>query len=217
MFKTGDKVSVSRLQGTSEPFETRVEVLEKGGTLLLHPPSTRSSVGRISDGDRYAMLFTTEAARYSFDAIALGYVRVDGMEMLRFQLANKGRKIQQRNSFRFVCQIPILLRVVSDSGEQGAAIEATVRDLSGSGIKMACNTDIPNRALLRLDLQLNDDYLLVFGEVRMKKHTPELKVTYQYGVEFTALPEADVDTIVRYVTAEQRKLLKRSSRSIYDK
>ena len=81
---------------------------------------------------------------------------------------------------------------------------------------MMTTINIKHGSLLRIDLFLDDDYVMVFGQVLMAKHTPEnIKYPYQYGIKFEVLPESDEERIVRYVYNEQRKLLKRPQKTLY--
>jgi len=143
-------------------------------------------------------------------------VRVDKFPMLRFFMITDGEKVQRRNSFRFTCSLQITFNIVYDDGEQSAKTEGLVRDLSSGGIKMVTLLNVPENALLRIDLFLDDDYVMAFGQVRMKRFSPDNpKYPYTYGISFEALPESEEERIVRYVYNEQRKLLKKPQRALY--
>jgi c-di-GMP-binding flagellar brake protein YcgR len=165
----------------------------------------------------YGLCFISDGAQVNFDGRFMAHEKIDGFDILRFFLINDGEKVQRRTAFRFTCSIPVTFNVVADNGEQSPRTEGIVRDLSSGGIKMNTTIPIASGSLLRVDLFLDDDYVMAFGLVLMVKHTPEnKKLPYQYGIRFEVLPESDEERIVRYVYNEQRKLLKRPQKTLYN-
>ncbi|MCL2605027.1 MAG: flagellar brake protein [Defluviitaleaceae bacterium] len=215
--KTGDQVQiVYKGSATQGPYLTRVEVVESDKTILIHAPLDKGKRIRLVERNVYGLRFISGEAQVNFDAKFMEHERVEGFEMLRFFLVSDGEKVQRRNAFRFICSIPVTFNVVADSGEQSTRTEGVVRDLSSGGIKMITTISIPQGSLLRIDLFLDDDYVMAFGHVLMTKHTPEnVKYPYQYGIRFEVLPESDEERIVRYVYNEQRKLLKRPQKTLF--
>jgi len=190
--------------------------VESDKTILIHAPLDKGQRIRLVERNVYGLRFISGEAQVNFDAKFMQREKIEGFEMLRFFLITDGEKVQRRNSFRFVCSIPITFNLVEDNGEQSKRTEGLVRDLSSGGIKMITTMNIPSGSLLRIDLFLDDDYVMVFGHVLMAKHVPEnVKYPYQYGIKFEVLPESDEERIVRYVYNEQRKLLKRPQKTLF--
>jgi c-di-GMP-binding flagellar brake protein YcgR len=190
--------------------------MQNDKTLLVLTPLDKGRRINFNTTVVYKLSFMSGEAQIVFDSRFIEHVRIEGFEMLRFQITNDGEKIQRRNAFRFTCSLPVTFNVVLDNGEQSPLTEGLVKDLSSGGIKMNTTVNIPKNALLRIDLTLDDDYVMAFGQVLMIKHTPDnAKYPYQYGIRFEVMPESDEERIVRYVYNEQRKLLKRPQRSLY--
>jgi c-di-GMP-binding flagellar brake protein YcgR len=217
--KTGTQVQISytgKVGITQGPFMTRVEVVESDKTILIHAPLDKGRRIKFVERNVYKLCFISDGSQIVFSGKFMEGVKVDGFEMLRFFMVNEGEKVQRRNAFRFTCSLPVTFNVVSDNGEQGPKTQGVVRDLSSGGIKMVTNINIHHGSLLRIDLFLDDDYVMAFGQVLMAKHTPEnIKYPYQYGIRFEVMPESDEERIVRFVYNEQRKLLKRPQRGLY--
>jgi c-di-GMP-binding flagellar brake protein YcgR len=215
--KTGDQVQIIyKGSATQGPYMTRVEMVESDKTILIHTPTDKGRRIQLVERNVYGLCFISDGAQVHFDGKFMENQKIDGFHMLRFFLINEGEKVQRRNSFRFICSLPVTFNIIADNGEQSTRAEGTVRDLSSGGIKMTTGVNIKTGSLLRIDLFLDDDYVMAFGHVLMAKHVPEnLKHPHQYGIRFEAMPESDEERIVRFVYNEQRKLLKRPQRSLY--
>jgi c-di-GMP-binding flagellar brake protein YcgR len=195
---------------------TRVEVVESDKTILVHAPTDKGKRIKFVERNVYGLRFFSDGAQVNFDAKFMNEEKIDGFLILRFFMMGDGEKVQRRNAFRFTCSIPITFNIVADNGEQSPRAEAVVRDLSSGGIKMNTTVNIKQGSLLRIDLFLDDDYVMAFGQVLMVKHVPEnIKYPYQYGIKFEVMPESDEERIVRYVYNEQRKLIKRPRKGLY--
>jgi c-di-GMP-binding flagellar brake protein YcgR len=217
--KPGTQAQISYIgaaAATTGPFITRVEVVESERTILLHEPFDKGRRIKFVERNTYKLCFICDGAQVNFEAKFMELVKIDGFHLLRFFMVTDGEKVQRRNSFRFTCSLLITFNIVYDNGDQGTKTEGLVRDLSSGGIKMLTKLNVPENALLRIDLFLDDDYVMAFGQVRMKRHVPEnVKYPYTYGISFEAMPESEEERIVRYVYNEQRKLLKKPQRALY--
>lgn len=216
--KTGTQVQLSRKGADPQikPYMTRVEVVEDNNTILIHAPLEKGARVKLVERNLYKLCFISEGAQINFEGKLMEAVKIDGFHMLRFSIDAPGEKIQRRNAFRFACTLPFTFNVIADDGRQSPRIEGVIRDLSSGGIKIVTKANIPDNVLLRIDLNLDEEYIMAFGQIRMKKHVPDnIKYPYTYGISFELLPEADEERIVRYVYNEQRKLLKRPQKSLY--
>lgn len=205
--------TAGKMQG---PYNTRVEMVDEDNTLLLHAPMEKGRRIRFTDQNVYRLYFILANSQINFETRLVGETRVEHFDMLRFEIVGDGEKIQRRRTFRFACTMPIQFNIVYDNGEQSEIKKGVVRDLSGGGIKMTSKESIPENALLRFDMHLDGEYIMAFGLIKLKRHTPEnSRYPYTYGISFEGMPEKDEEYIVRYVYNEQRKLLRKPQSGLY--
>ena len=113
----------------------------------------------------------------------------------------------QRSHFRLVCFIPASIKSVikTSSGQiiPGEPHNITICNISGGGVRILTDhfLEIGDRVLVTF--KLNDDILILTGEVRVKFSDPGSVYRYQYGVMFTGLSVKDQDIIYKYLFQEQ--------------
>jgi c-di-GMP-binding flagellar brake protein YcgR len=140
-------------------------------------------------------------------------LKVDNFKVIRFLLTDKGERTQRSDFFRFNCAIQTKFTVISrkDGEDTSAAMmDGLIRDLGGGGMKMYSKHEVWENALIRMMLQLNDDFVMIFGEVLHKKHDSNGTLPFQYGVKFTAVAKNDQEKIIQFLYNEQRKSLQRA-------
>jgi c-di-GMP-binding flagellar brake protein YcgR len=210
--KTGTRVEITpkRRLPNEKPHLSMVETVVNDKKVMIHAPAFRGEPIRLPKNENYVLRFLTENAVFRFDALLQEYVNVDGFEVILFQISGEGDKIQRRGLFRFTCAIPVTFTVVSENGDQSETQEGMIRDLSGGGMKMLSRLNMQEKSLIRVMLQLEDDYIMAFGEVLAKSDVPDSIYEFQYGVKFAVMPEADQEKIIRFLYNEQRKLRMRT-------
>jgi len=211
--KPGESVQITLKSGavSQGPYTTKVEVIENAQSVLLQPPVMASRADRLDTTSAYGLSFISDGSMINYNARLAGYTRLDGIEVLRFTLQGEGQKVQRRGSFRFTCSLPMEMHIISEDGEVGPPLQAIIRDLSGGGMRVTSNETLPMNSLLRLLLPVTEkEPLIAFGEVRMARPSNDSKQAFQYGIEFSVMPQADQERIIRFVYSEQRKTLKRT-------
>jgi c-di-GMP-binding flagellar brake protein YcgR len=88
--------------------------------------------------------------------------------------------------------------------------DGIIRDLGGGGMKMMSAQNVAEKSLIRVMLQLNNEYIMVFGEVLHRVRGSDAILPYQYGVKFAGMSKADQEKIIQFLYAEQRKALQRA-------
>jgi c-di-GMP-binding flagellar brake protein YcgR len=216
--KTGMQVLVTRNQASpnnQDPYVTRVETVENDYNVLIHEPYAKGSRVQFERSGTYRLCFVSGGSQIIFNACFLENTRVERFNMARFKVVTPGEKVQRRGAYRFPCVIPVTFNIVEESGEQSELIKGEIRDLSAGGIKIVAKTFVPENALLRIDLQLNETCIMTFGVVRMSRQEPKaLAYPYTYGIAFEAMLEKDEELIIRYIYNEQRKVVRRAMRRI---
>ena len=117
------------------------------------------------------------------------------------------KKTDQRNHFRLVCHIPASLKVISKtvSGKivPGESQNSVIYNISGGGVRILANFILNVNERVLITFKLNDDILILTGEVRVKHNDPIAEYQYQYGIMFTGLSVKEQDIVYKYLFQEQ--------------
>ena len=150
---------------------------------------------------------------YRFRSKVDGLETVDGLKMVRFTLTDNGERTQRRDFFRFNCAIITQFMVINkeDGEDQNPEmLEGLIRDLGGGGMKMYSKHEINDKSFIRAMLKLDDEYIMIFGEVLHKSKNRDGDLPFQYGVRFTAMSKQDQERVIQHLYIEQRKLLQKA-------
>ena len=211
--KSGLRVQIQQPgDGPNDGYMCKVEVaLPEAKEILVHAPVSRGRLVDLPKGVRYSLRLLTDNAIFKYNAAMLGYTDVDGFDVVKFHIIDGGEKVQRREAFRFNCALPVTYSIIFSSGEQSDWEEGLVRDLSAGGVKMYSQKKLQLQDLLNISLQLGEDLVVAFGDVRTKRELgKDSKFAYQYGVRFAMMPESDKERIIRYMYKEQREQLKKA-------
>lgn len=211
--KSGARVQIQKPgDGHTGGYMCKVEVLlSERKEILIHAPVENGRLVRLRPGEKFILRLLTENANYNYNATLLAYTDVDGFDVLKFRVDDGGEKVQRRSAFRFSCAIKSSFSIIYSSGQQSERDDGLVIDLSAGGAKMYSDKKLSIGYLLNIDLQLGDDLVVAFGDVRTAMDLPrESKYAYQYGIRFTMMPEADQEMIIRYMYKMQREELKKA-------
>jgi c-di-GMP-binding flagellar brake protein YcgR len=211
--KTGARVQIQRPgDGPSGGFMCKIEIqLPAKREILVHAPVEKNRPVDMPIGGSFFLRLLTDNAIYRFKATMIAYGDVDGFDVVRFRIEDDGEKIQRRSAFRFNCGIKINFSVIYSSGQQAETEEALITDLSAGGAKIFTDKILQVGYLLNISLQIGDDLVVAFGDVRTKTDLPPgQKHKYQYGIRFAMMPESDQEKIIRYMYKLQRDELKKA-------
>jgi len=211
--KPGARLQIQRPNdGPNEGFMCKVEVvLPDVKEVMVHAPISQGRIVKLPQGGVFNLRLLTDNAAYKYGAVLAAYTDIDGFDVIKFKLTTGGDKVQRRSAFRFNCSLNVEYSVVSQSGQQSDREVGLVRDLSAGGTKIYTEKSLRVGDLLNIGLQLGDELVVAFGDVRTKTDLPrESKYPYQYGIRFTMMPESDQEKIIRYMYKEQREALKKA-------
>jgi c-di-GMP-binding flagellar brake protein YcgR len=211
--KTGDRIEISYITDTGHEtiLLSKVEVVLDDDNVVIHAPVWKSKIVKLPKERGYSMVFVTETAMYRYDGRVLSYQLVDGFSVMTMHLTGDGEKVQRRNFFRFSCLIPVSFAIINEQGEQleQGLQNGVIIDISGGGIRFVSQYNMPLKSLVRATMQLGGEYIMIFGQVLQRKHTPNTLNPYQYSLKFAAISNAEQERIIQYIYAEQRKSLLR--------
>ncbi|MCL2355681.1 MAG: PilZ domain-containing protein [Defluviitaleaceae bacterium] len=211
--KSGARVQIQRPDdGPNGGFVCKIELLiPDSREILVHAPVSQHKVVDLQNAGPLTLRLLTDNAIYVFNATFLAKTDVDGFDVVRLRIDSDGEKIQQRSAFRFNCAIPITFTVIYSSGQQAEREVGMISDLSAGGAKIFTDKSMQSGYLLNVSIQLGEEFVVAFGDVRSKTEMPEgSKFAYQYGVRFAMMPETDQEQIIRYMYKVQREELKKA-------
>jgi c-di-GMP-binding flagellar brake protein YcgR len=212
--KTGDRVEITPMSMKNEEtsYMSIVEAVLNRQIVLVHAPTHGGAIIRLSSEINYFLQFMSGKGFFKFRARVNELLTIDGFKIVQFYLLDKGERTQRRDFFRFDCAIPTKFVAVDNEGmdQDPVMMDGLIHDLSGGGMKMMSANEVKEKAFIRVMLQLNDEYIMIFGEVLHKKYNRDSVLPFQYGVKFAAMSKADQEKIIQFLYMEQRKALQRA-------
>ena len=212
--RAGAKVYLhKRGDTTSGGVLTRVELLlpEKHEVYVYAPKVSGHPVNLVAD-EQYYFRLVTESSIFRYRAKFISYGEIEGFEVASFKLLDGGEKTQRREAYRFNLNSMVIFSVVYTDGNQSEKIDGMIVDLSAGGAKIYTDRKVSKGELLIIDLMLDDDQIIAFGDVRTASDLPpKSRFAFQYGVRFAMMAESDQERIIRFMYKKQREELKKAN------
>lgn len=190
---------ISSIQDLTD-YELRISIPTKGTTPLV-----------LKNGDFLKISFVTESSRYEFETRVIGW-RYDNIPMYALTLPKDFKRVQLRKFVRIPTVLEVLYAEVPDEGKHFDFFKTTSLDLSGGGVRLLLNKDLPvgARLLLKITIPLKSgpECLEIIGKVVRSRLDENLKL-YHTAIQFTEIGRSQQDLIVRYIftkMSEQRRL-----------
>ena len=212
--KIGSKVYLHRRGDTSSGgILTRVELLmPEKQEVYVYAPKVSGHPVQLSTEEAYYLRLITDSSIYRYRVKFLKHGDIDGFEISCFKLMDGGEKTQRREAYRFNLNTMVVFSVVYKDGNQSEKIDGMIVDLSAGGAKIFSDRKVSKGELLLIDLMLDDDQIIAFGDVRTAGDLPpRSRYAYQYGVRFAMMAESDQERIIRFMYKKQREELKKAN------
>ena len=214
--KSGEKVYLHKWgDNESKGILTRIEIfLPAKKEVQIYAPQVDGRILQLNTDTFYDLRIFGETAEYRFKVKFLSNDAADGFPISRFQLMHEGEKTLRRDAFRLNINTMVLFSVIENDGNQTEKEEGKVVDLSAGGAKILTNKEINQGELLNLSIQLDNDLIIAFGDIRFSDEAPQPKsrteprYAYAYGISFVMLADSDQEKIIRYMYKAQREALK---------
>ena len=218
--KSGEKAYLHKWgDNSSKGIITRIEHYRADDKELhIWPPKVNGRTARLSSDSFYEIRLFGETAEYRYKVKFIAHDEVDGFPISRFKLLHDGEKILRRDAFRLNLDTMVLFSVVQEDGHQSEKLEGRVIDLSSGGVRILTNQELNRGELLNLSIQLDNDLIIAFGDIRFSAaapppsrrgvgKNPQPRYTHQYGVSFVMLGDSDEEKIIQYMYRKQREAL----------
>ena len=190
-------------------------------------PKVNGRPANLNTNSFYEIRLFGETAEYRYKVKFIEHDEVEGFPISRFKLLHDGEKILRRDAYRLNLNTMVMFSVVQDDGNQSDKVEGRVVDLSTGGVKILTNQELDTGELLNLSIQLDNELLIAFGDIRFSTEAPlpppaprgigkkpqEPRYTHQYGVSFVMLGDTDEEKIIQYMHRKQREELIKAKRN----
>ena len=209
--KSGAKVYLHRWGDNSgKGVLTRIEVqIPDKKEVLVYAPQVNGRVMNLNTDMYYDLRMFGDTAEYRFKVKFLAHDEIDGFPISRFKLMHDGEKKHRREVFRLNLDAMVMFSIINEDGNQSEKDEGKVVDLSAGGVKIHTNRKIDKGELLNLSIQLENDAVIAFGDIKHAEPAPlsasklKRKYSYQYGIRFVTLTDSDEEKIIRFLYQKQ--------------
>ena len=124
------------------------------------------------------------------------------------------RSRQQRQTYRFLDNTPVEVRVLSEPGTAGAVVAALTENLNTTGLSFRCSLDLAPGTRVEIPLALATGSLIVRGAViRGSREQTRFGNVWVHGIAFEPLTAAESDGIELHCTQHAVPLWQRRYRS----
>jgi len=174
--------------------------------LYISPPVYSGKRYTLSKNQEITMFFYRKKGVYQFNAEVVNQIDTN---IVTFKLKPLGhtQKIQRRNYYRLPIVAPAVLK--KQKNNTIVEFECIMKDLSGSGVKIACKNEIEKSESVLIKFSIDENQLVAMnGEVvRVIKNFENN--TYELGIKFKEANQVDVDRIFAFIFEKQRLLRKK--------
>lgn len=212
LLQINTKINVTVRNGEYEGvYDSRIEDITKDG-IYISIPTLKGVPFLIRSGSVVDISFVANGGRFSFQAEVEGRVK-DGINMLKLKKPPYIHKSELRRYFRIGCRLKITISRLLYQKSNGNvtakidAYEATVKDISGGGVRIQVAAEFQEDDVILLDFK---NYFPTINEIfgKVVKIFPKNENLHEYGVEFISIKERDRDLIIKYVFMRQIELKK---------
>ena len=187
-------------------YQSRISDKKEGKLYVLIPYNDGNLVP-IGMGVDVQVLIASDSAAYKFNSTVLNRIKkpvpqliLEGPDQEDFI------KIQRRKYFRLDVKRKVFYRRVNKDWEpeEKEFTESTTIDISGGGIKMVLNEDLPNNIFIELMLEIPAiEGIKIISKTVRKYELPDGKAI---GVEFLDINHRSRDALMGWLFDYQRKL-----------
>jgi c-di-GMP-binding flagellar brake protein YcgR len=193
-------------------YRSRVEGLDKQSITLANPIKD-SVLVPLREGLVVNITFLDDTAIYSFDSVIIS--RHSGnlpTITVKYPNPTAVKRTQRRNFVRFDTKLKISFNLIKDYiTDYTQTFTGETIDVSGGGLMMATDTDVPKEELVDVQLELGSDNVVsaVGRVVRLTDRNDQSNPRYLLGLVFDVIEEKDRDKIIRFIFEKQRELRQR--------
>ncbi|MFW5873454.1 MAG: flagellar brake protein [Bacillota bacterium] len=187
-------------------YQSRISDKKKNELYVLMPYNEGNLVP-IGTGTEVEILIASELAAHKFKSKVINQIK-EPVPQLILEMPDKEDfiKIQRRKYFRLEVKRKVLYRRVDKDWEpeEQEYTESSTIDISGGGIKMVLNEELPNNIFIELMLDIPAiEGVKIISETIRKYELPDGKAV---GIEFLNINHRTRDALMGWLFDYQRKL-----------
>ena len=178
---------------------------------VLAPKDQHDKVVAIEGGTRLKLIVTEGGVVFTFDTMVLGAKLSGTVPLLILQKPARMERVQRRNNFRVPTEeFPCTVTYAED--EQPENLKATCKEISGGGMMIVVERNIPKDGNIEITFQLSEEpeIFSLIGEVKRVEQLQRVGITeYRLGIFFCNISDRQREKIIKYTFRQQRKLIQR--------
>lgn len=209
-----------------------LEYRHDGSVIISAPISEARLIFVPTDANIHLTFTDRQKGLFGFSAIVRGRDIHGNVAVLIVEPVSGIEKMQRRTHFRLSIALKALIFPAAgeelygvrdeDSVKSPGAevftmqkpVTAITKNISGSGLCLVTDIDIPKNSLTAVELEL-PDYMTVSAEckvLRNIKFYDDKGKRYELGLCFTKIAKKDQDSLIRYIYRQQREQLKQKNK-----
>jgi c-di-GMP-binding flagellar brake protein YcgR len=200
--KTGEKVS--------GPYVSQLLEHQNDGLLVISAPIFGTQLINIPDNMVIHLTFVhAQYGLIGITALVKSKQFRGKLEVLLVEPVGKLEKIQRRSNFRLDINSDVLIWLINP--KENKPIRAYAKNISGSGLCVVCDTYIPKKTKVKIELSLPTD-LNISAEcviLRVKPAKMRKGIGWELGMHYTDISKNDQDALVKFIFDWQRMLIKK--------
>ncbi len=211
VLKVGQRVEFT-VGDDGEKYLSRIEELTENSIVVDMPMTSQRVPVVLGKGERVFAQTLGSESRYKFSAVIKSNGRLEnGIPVWNLSFPEKAEYCQNREFFRVRITHRIKVKLVDEEGHIGNPLETRTVDLSGNGVGFVMNEPVKEGTMAGLELCEIPEVGTLEVMSRLVRCTRITRadgiVNYYVGAHFEQLSPADMNKIVRYLFAVQRKTL----------
>lgn len=215
MLQIGEKIEVRYYEGAIDSEKrscySMIQDMISQDELVITIPMVKGNQIILPLGQEVEIVFFRDEGQYIFKAKIEKRFKKENVDLLKLNRISSIKRIQRRNYYRLNITLPISIKLLTDKDKQSQNFKEWLKtytmDISGGGVRILLDRNIEKGSLLECKLKINDEDLLLKGEVVRSQLIQQYPITkYEIGISFVDITEYQRDQIIGFIFEEQRKL-----------
>lgn len=215
MLQIGEKIEVRYYEGAIDSEKrscySMIQDIISQDELVITIPMVKGNQIILPLGQEVEIVFFRDEGQYIFKAKIEKRFKKENVDLLKLNRISSIKRIQRRNYYRLNITLPISIKLLTDKDKQSQNFKEWLKtytmDISGGGVRILLDRNIEKGSLLECKLKINDEDLLLKGEVVRSQLIQQYPITkYEIGISFVDITEYQRDQIIGFIFEEQRKL-----------
>lgn len=211
--KVGERLNVERYEGNinmdkKSMLNAQLIDLTKNYA-YISVPAYRGQRYPLYRGQKISISYYRDAGEYQFYGEV---IKETDNNILAYAIRpiSELSKIQRRNYYRLPIAINVYIEKKQASGR--GKIECITKDISGGGIRAVCDENIEEGQGVRIELFLDEDdkdFGITIDGVVVRNIRDRVTNSYELGIMFEKITQANEDKIHAFIFEKQRLLRKK--------